>query len=64
MRIGKDGKTKEMRRTDQRRWRNLEKKFGSVRLEKTVSVHSPVQVQFCTFLRRELCEAKVGQDGH
>ena len=37
MRIGKDGKTSEMRRTG-RRWR----KFGFVKLEKTVSVHLQV----------------------
>ena len=40
MRIGKDGKTSEMRRTvedGESQWRNLERKFGFVKLEKTVS---------------------------
>ena len=41
MRIGKDGKTSEMRRIDRRRRKpmaNLDRKFGFVKLEKTVSV--------------------------
>ena len=41
MRIGKDGKTSELRRTDEEgesQWRNLERKFGFVKLDKTVSV--------------------------
>ena len=37
MRIGKDEKTSEMRRTG-RRWRKPERKFGFAKLEKTVSV--------------------------
>ena len=42
MRIVKDRKTSEMRRTGRRwrkQWRNLERKFGFVKLEKTVSVN-------------------------
>ena len=43
MRIGKDGKTSEMRRTvedGESQRRKLERKFGFVKLEKTVSVSS------------------------
>ena len=41
MRVGKDGKTSDMRKLvedGQSQWRNLERKFGFVRLDKTVSV--------------------------
>ena len=58
-------------------WRNLERKFGSVKLEKMVSVHlqaallkeslSVIKIereQFCALPRAELCEAEVGRDRH
>ena len=77
MRIGKDGKTSEMKRTG-RRWRKPmaqfgERRFGFAKLEKMVSVawlneSSLVimieQEQFLVLPRMELCEAKVGRDRH
>ena len=58
-------------------WRNLEKKFGFVKLEKMVSALFQVarfkesllvimieQEQFCALPRMELCDAKVGRDKH
>ena len=79
MTIGKDGKTSEMRRTC-RRWikpTNVERNFGFVKLEETVSVLLQVAwlkesllvimieiEQFCALPRMELCEEKVGQDRH
>ena len=41
MRIGKDGKTSEMRELvedGESQWRNVERKFGFAKLEKTASV--------------------------
>ena len=79
MRIGKDGKTSEMRRTG-RRWRKLmaqfvekvwfrkmgEDSFSSFasRMTRGIFVGQIEQEQFCVLPRMKLREAKVGQDRH
>ena len=80
MRIGKDRKTSELRRTG-RRWRKpmaqfVEKvlfrkiggdgvsSFGSRMTQESSLVIMIEQEQFCLLPRMELCEANVGQDRH
>ena len=80
MRIGKDGKTSEMRRTDPT-WSEPMAQFGekvwfrkigedgvssfASRMTQGIFVgHLIEQEQFCAFLSVELCEAKVGQNRH
>ena len=78
MRIGRDGKTSEMRRTG-RRWRTPMAQFGekiwfrklgedgvsSFASRKVSSLVIMIeQEQFCAVPRKVLCEAKAGQDRH
>ena len=73
VRIGKDGKTSELRRTG-RRWRKPMAQFGekvgvssfaSRMTQGNFVGHIMIeQEQFCALPRTELCEAKVGQDRH
>ena len=76
MRIGKDGKTSEMRRTGRRRrkpvaqfaervwFREIEAadNWQVVRLKKSLLVITIEQEPFCLLPRMEVCAAKVGRD--